>query len=117
MAMPQNMMGGDPAQPDQTDSETGADTGPDDSTEGGFTIEIQVDGSGAITLSVESASDEGAEGGEGGSDQDSAQPVKDAKAAGQLVTDIINNQGQVSGDAGAEKQSGFDSVFQGGANG
>jgi hypothetical protein len=87
--------------PPMTDPGTDA---PDD-TSNGYTIEIKVDGSGAITLSVEPAADEAAE--EQGEGAESGQPVKNIKEACSLVMDIFNNAGQMTDGGDGDFDSGF----------
>lgn len=89
---------------------------PDDMS-GGFTIKINVDAQGGITVGVEAAGEEsgeeqGAQGADVDAEQpdDGAQPVPSLKEALRLIADIYNNKGQMTpaGAPGAEQSAAAD---------
>ena len=94
---PMDMMSADPAASASGDSE-----GASDSDTGGFVIEIEVDGQGNITVSLEDAAQEASEG-QGGAPEDESQatPAKSIEEALKIAKKMYLAE---SGEAGVSPQ-------------
>jgi hypothetical protein len=106
-----------PMQPTQAGADPGqGDPSQGDQSDGGYTIEIEVSAQGQMTVSVETADQEGAE--QPGQEDDGAgdMPVSNVREACKLVEQIVANNGQMPGGQNQMSvQDAFGQGFQGAA--